>query len=351
MIDQNLQKKILQSLFFLIILSFFIAVMSPFWMPILMACIFAMGIEKTIKRIYEKYGYEVKINLFSFFGFLGFCIFLPLGLLVMRTIEAIAHLSQNGLENNQVYESFLSLKTKFFQFLSGLPFAEEWGVVRQIESALQRISSSGSGFVLKASSAWLAALPDFLVAYVIFLLCLFVMLKQKKLIRVFFLKLNAFKVSEADELIELIKNACYSTLISAILIGFIQASIVSVATVIFSAGDFWLVLMITFCFSFIPAIGAAPVAFALALPFFLGGQYFFGIAMCIVGVVTGTIDNILRPILVGGDQDIHPLLLFLATIGGIIVFGIPGLFIGPVAAIIFVKALPLIMENLLAHKQ
>ncbi|MFN7904931.1 MAG: AI-2E family transporter [Pseudobdellovibrionaceae bacterium] len=349
MINQKTQRTILQSFFLLIATGFFLITLSPFWMAILMACIFAMGIEKSLDKIRKKLNYEVKINAVSFFVFAFLCVFLPLGFFVLRSVQSVQNIARNGIENTQVYQSFNSLKQTFLEKVTQFS-NPEWGLGQQIEDIITKTTNAGSSLILETTTGWLGALPDLLVGYFIFLLCLYAMLKHKKAVRVFFLKLQAFNMSESDELIEIIKNACYSTLISSILIGFIQAFTVSMASLIFSAGDFWLVLMITFCLSFIPAIGAAPVAFALSLPFFLGGSYFSAIGLCIVGVIAGTIDNLLRPILVGSDQEVNPLLLFLASIGGILIFGIPGLFIGPVATIVFMKSFPLLMENLLESR-
>ena len=349
MINQRTQQVILQSLFFLIIFGFCLATMSPFWMPILMACIFAMGIDKTLEKIKLRFGYEIKINLFSFFFVAFLCVFLPLGIFVLRAVQSFQSVSEAGIENTPIFQSVTSLKQKIFALIADYA-NPEWGIEHQLEVIFKKVTTAGSETVLKSSTAWLAALPDLIVAYLIFLFCLYVMLKQQKMIRVFFLKLHAFKVSESDELIETIKDACYATLVSSIIIGLIQGSIVAFSALAFSAGDFWLVLVITFFLSFIPAIGAAPVAFALSLPLFFEGSYFSAIGLCVVGVVTGTIDNVLRPILVGGDQDVHPLLMFLASVGGIVVFGIPGLFIGPAATLIFLKSFPLLMNNFLEQK-
>lgn len=46
--------------------------------------------------------------------------------------------------------------------------------------------------------------------------------------------------------------------------------------------------------------------------------------------VINTVDNLLRPILIGKDVEMHPLLIFLSTLGGIILFGFSGFVIGPV---------------------
>jgi predicted PurR-regulated permease PerM len=47
------------------------------------------------------------------------------------------------------------------------------------------------------------------------------------------------------------------------------------------------------------------------------------------------IDNILRPKLVGRDTEMHPLMVFFATLGGISFFGLPGFIIGPIIVSLF----------------
>jgi len=43
----------------------------------------------------------------------------------------------------------------------------------------------------------------------------------------------------------------------------------------------------------------------------------------------------LRPVLIGTDVEMHPLLIFLSTLGGLIVFGLSGFVIGPIIAALF----------------
>jgi predicted PurR-regulated permease PerM len=54
------------------------------------------------------------------------------------------------------------------------------------------------------------------------------------------------------------------------------------------------------------------------------------VIIAIGSLVISSVDNILRPLLVGKDTQMHPLLIFLSTIGGIAVFGISGFVIGPI---------------------
>ncbi len=65
-----------------------------------------------------------------------------------------------------------------------------------------------------------------------------------------------------------------------------------------------------------------------------------GVAVILVSVlVVSTIDNFLRPRLVGRDVQMHDLLILFSTIGGITVFGIMGFIIGPMVVALFLTIL------------
>jgi len=61
-----------------------------------------------------------------------------------------------------------------------------------------------------------------------------------------------------------------------------------------------------------------------------------GIVILAVGLgIISTIDNLLRPKLIGRDTQMHPLMVFFSTVGGIIVFGLAGVIIGPIIIAFF----------------
>src|SRR5690349_1843584 len=55
-----------------------------------------------------------------------------------------------------------------------------------------------------------------------------------------------------------------------------------------------------------------------------------GAALLVWSIIVGTLDNVLRPILIRKGADLPLLLIFAGVIGGLIAFGIVGLFVGPV---------------------
>jgi predicted PurR-regulated permease PerM len=63
---------------------------------------------------------------------------------------------------------------------------------------------------------------------------------------------------------------------------------------------------------------------------FWSAQPVLGTILLIVGLPIGLLDNVLRPILIKRGAAVPLLLIFTGVIGGLIAFGIIGLFIGPV---------------------
>ena len=59
-------------------------------------------------------------------------------------------------------------------------------------------------------------------------------------------------------------------------------------------------------------------------------QNLWGTAMIVWAIFVGTIDNFIRPYLIKKGADLPLLLIFAGVIGGLIAFGVIGLFIGPV---------------------
>ena len=63
---------------------------------------------------------------------------------------------------------------------------------------------------------------------------------------------------------------------------------------------------------------------------YMSGQPYWAAALVVWGVVAMSLDNVLRPILIKRGADLPLLLIIAGVIGGLIAFGLVGLFVGPV---------------------
>lgn len=93
-------------------------------------------------------------------------------------------------------------------------------------------------------------------------------------------------------------------------------------------GFFW-GAMIAFA-SFIPVIGTALIWVPAAVFLIATGETGWGIFLIVwSAVVVGSIDNFVRPMLMSGATSVNGLVIFLAIIGGLQLFGLIGLLYGP----------------------
>ncbi len=89
--------------------------------------------------------------------------------------------------------------------------------------------------------------------------------------------------------------------------------------------------------SIIPGIGSALVWAPAAIILMVTGEVWRGIGLAAFGgIVIGSIDNLLRPLLVGHDTQMHELMIFFSTLGGLLMFGVMGFIVGPILAALFV---------------
>lgn len=81
----------------------------------------------------------------------------------------------------------------------------------------------------------------------------------------------------------------------------------------------------------VPVIGAFVVWIPAALFLAIEGSWGKALILALWGMlVVGTIDNLLRPILVGNRLKLHTVLAFISVVGGLMLFGAAGLILGPV---------------------
>ena len=80
----------------------------------------------------------------------------------------------------------------------------------------------------------------------------------------------------------------------------------------------------------IAQVGPIPVLLGAAAWAFAGDEVGWGVFLVVWGVVVGTMDNFLRPMLIKMGADLPLLLIFAGVIGGMFAFGLVGIFVGPV---------------------
>ncbi|MFA4875690.1 MAG: AI-2E family transporter [bacterium] len=135
------------------------------------------------------------------------------------------------------------------------------------------------------------------------------------------------------------------TMISALLLGMIGTALAQgllIGLGIWIAG-FTNALMwgvIAILAAFIPIVGAALGYLGATAVLAAMGRWEAATAFFIYGIaIVSSVDNVLRPMLMGSRVRVHPILLFIALLGGVRLFGAIGVIAGPVLLAVFLASL------------
>lgn len=142
--------------------------------------------------------------------------------------------------------------------------------------------------------------------------------------------------AEKRRVIERFVSVTRATLKGTVLIGVAQGTLSGLAfwAVGIDGAVFWGAVMTVL--SIVPAIGGALVWVPASIILVAQGEVLRGVALAAFSsLVVGSVDNLLRPMLVGRDTQMHELLIFFSTLGGLLLFGAMGFIIGPILAALF----------------
>ncbi|WP_141734333.1 AI-2E family transporter [Oligoflexus tunisiensis] len=95
----------------------------------------------------------------------------------------------------------------------------------------------------------------------------------------------------------------------------------------------------TFVFSWIPLVGSFPVWVAGTVYLYAQSSLWKTIVMLVLGIITSTVDNVVRAVILKGRSQMHPLVSLVAIFGGIRMFGLLGIFLGPIVAAVVIALL------------
>ncbi len=168
-----------------------------------------------------------------------------------------------------------------------------------------------------------------IISFIIVLFFTYFLLIDWEILKKKFYEIIPFKNKE--KILENINNISNSIIKTNLLIAIIEAIFSFLFFSIFNVPYKFLLSFIIFLLAFLPIIGPAVVWFPIVIFNFLIKNYSASLSFLIFGLILSYgIDSILRNIISSKKAKINPILMFLGVIGGIKVFGIAGVIIGPI---------------------
>ena len=306
----------------------FIYLLKPFFFPIFWAAVIAGVFRPLYKRIDGKLNHP-NLSTVILFLLIALIILLPAGIVgklafneSLRLYEALTpdtrHMDRNV---QQIIHAIAGNSiARLFDINKALLIAKTTEIAQAITSYifvhLKDLTQNTLGLMVK---------------FAIMLYTLFFFVRDGDRFLRMAIRVLPLGLGREKFLYERFITTARSTLKVTLIIGGIQGML---GGIVFFATDvegalIWGLLMILM--AIVPVVGCSIIWAPAGIVMLMTGHLWEGILILSVGfLVISTVDNLLRPILIGQDVEMHPLLIFLSTLGGIILFGFSGFVIGPV---------------------
>ncbi len=313
----------------------FFSMIKPFLMAVLLAGIFSSLAQPLYQRLTRRFGGRRSAASIITLLLIMLVIILPLGLLLgVVTAEAI----KVGNSVTPWVQDKLTNPDQIVVWLQSQPFYDKVAPYQDdILTKAGQMVGAFSGFLINNLSAATSGTVQFLFMLMVMLYSMyFFLIDGGKLVDLILYYLP-LEDHEERRLLEKFSSVTRATLKGTAAIGTLQGTLAGLAFAVVGIPSpvFWGSIMVVL--SIIPGIGTALVWLPAAVILIAGGHLGEGIFLALFcGLVVGSVDNFLRPRMVGKDTELPDLLIMLSTLGGILMFGALGLIIGPIVAALFV---------------
>ena len=188
----------------------------------------------------------------------------------------------------------------------------------------------------------LQELPSLLLNLAVVLFVFFFALRDQENLKEFISGISPFRKDKEAILVTRFKDITSSIIYGYIIVGILQGLALGLGLLIFGVPRALILTILGIFASMLPMVGPWFVWVPVAIGLFLTGKIGFAIAFSIYCLFfVSTIDNILRPYIVSRKTGVSSVVVLVGMIGGLFVFNILGLILGPLILsylLLFLKA-------------
>lgn len=333
--NQDTVNKSVLVLMLIAISTLFLSMIHQFIMAIFLAGLFSAMARPVYRRLKVWFGGRRHLASITTMLLMIVMVLIPLMLLIGIVVAQAIDVGQSV---TPWVKETIDRPDSLTAYLEHLPFYEQLVPYREVilQKAGQLVGSISKVIANGLSSATLGTANFLFMTFVFLYTMYFFQMDGPKLIRkiLYYLPLGS---DDENLMLDKFTSVTRATLKGSLLIGLLQGGLAGIAFAVAGIDNavFWGTVMAVL--SIIPSIGSALVWAPACVILIAQGSVGAGAGLLVFcALVVGSLDNLLRPILVGKDTRMHELMIFFGTLGGIMMFGIAGIFIGPLIASLFV---------------
>ncbi len=220
----------------------------------------------------------------------------------------------------------------------------------QMEAVLKRVTSSAGSPLLSLGGDTLAILGKMVLGIIITVASVFFFLAEGERMVNAAVRLSPLEEKYVRELVEEFVRVCRAVVTATLLSAVVQGLLAGVG--FYFAGlenAVALLMLLTMVLAMVPFSGAAAVWIPVCLYlYFVEERPAAAILLAVYGAgIVSTSDNFIKPMVLHGQSNLHPLLALLSVLGGIQALGPIGIIVGPMVVVFLQTTLKILQRELL----
>lgn len=333
--EKNHHQKQIQAFAFLafligvLVLTYFI--FKPFLTNIVLSAIVAILFRPLYNKFLKLFGGHQNLSALTVAIIALLAIAIPLALFIVVVSQEVVGTYRfiSGYDVSGLYNRVQDWISEIFGASVQITAIDVGGYIR-----------SALGFLLQNILGIFANITDFILQILIFILTLFYLLRDGRMLKEYLIKISPMSDMYDIEILQRLVVSVRSVIGGSIFTALIQGAVAIIGFGIFGVPSPVIWGSMAALASFIPSVGTSIITVPLIIYMMLSGAMGQAIGLLIwSAVVVGLIDNFVAPKLIGRGIKVNSLLVLLSIFGGVTFFGPLGFLFGPLVLSLFLALL------------
>ncbi|ABE37576.1 protein of unknown function UPF0118 [Rhodopseudomonas palustris BisB5] len=315
-------------------------ILLPLYSAVLWGVVIAILFAPLYRQLNRAFGFRRNLAALTTVAIIVTMVILPISLigaaLAQEARAMFLRIESGNLDMLQYLKQVLAEPPAW---ISGVLERFSIGNLSDLQERLSAVLMRGSQYLAGQAIGIGQGTVEIVINLGVMVYLLFFLLRDGDLLAARIRRAVPLSVEQESQLLRKFTVVIRATVKGNMLIALIQGALGGVMFYILGVNGALLWGVVMAFLSLLPAVGAGLVWLPVALYLLGTGSIWQGVALIAFGtMVIGTVDNVLRPVLVGKDTRMPDYVVLISTLGGIQVFGLNGFVIGPVIAAIFIAA-------------
>lgn len=333
---------------------FFFRVMAGFFVPLFLAAVLAVVFRPMHQWFVEAFGERMRLAALASTGVVALGVLLPSTYLGWKAFTETKHVVE--LLSDKEQQEAIALRVS-----AGAAKLETW--IRdnvssdfELKKAITELRAALNTYLGKAVELGLVSLKALVIAIVglvIMVFALYFFFADGPSILESLMRLSPLDDQYESELLGHFASVSRAMVLATVLSAIVQGLLAGIGYyfALDPGAPIFLLTVLTTLLAIVPFVGATAVWIPVALWIFFvqpdGWWPSIGLAIYGAGIVS-SIDNFIKPFILHGQSNLHPLLALLSVVGGVTTFGPVGILVGPML-VAFLQALLGMLRKELDH--